>query len=95
MKRLVIYILSVLALLFTNASSLDDEEETEILYEDLQELNGYEDTFYDENGNKTELEYIVSEDTFRINTYVNDEIITILKLKLIMGSFLKKKLPQS
>lgn len=37
--------------------------------------NGYVETFEDEFGNKTELEYLIDDNEFRVNTYLNGELI--------------------
>ncbi|WP_099354063.1 hypothetical protein [Fredinandcohnia onubensis] len=37
--------------------------------------NGHTETFYDEFGNTTELEYLINDDEFRVNTFVNGKLV--------------------
>jgi hypothetical protein len=58
---------------FTPMKSFAQEDSTQIIQEGIKD--GHKEFFYDESGNKTELEYLINDEEFRINTYFNDELV--------------------
>ncbi|WP_306009329.1 hypothetical protein [Bacillus sp. MMSF_3328] len=71
MKRFT-FVLLVAALIFSVVVKPTESFAQESAIENIE--NGHVESFFDSEGNKTELEYLYDENELRVNTYVNGEL---------------------